>query len=143
MGNPLGPVIANIFMVELETRLVPTLNEILPEWNRYVDDTLTFVKKGKLDDVLNALNSFRNDIKFTHEVEHDGYIPFLDVKVKRNSNGSFTTSVYRKKTGSDIYINLDSYAPYKEKVGTLHGLIQRAFNICSETTEVEKEIQFR
>ena len=63
----------------------------------------------------------------------------MDVKVKRNSNGSFTTSVYRKKTGSDIYINLDSYAPYKEKVGTLHSLIQRAFNICSETTDKLKK----
>ena len=48
MGNPLGPVIANIFIVELECSLVPTLSDVLPEWIRYVDDTFTFVKKGKL-----------------------------------------------------------------------------------------------
>ena len=28
MGSPLGPVLANIFMVELETSVIPNLNEI-------------------------------------------------------------------------------------------------------------------
>ena len=142
MGNPLGPVIANIFMVELECSLVPTLNDILPVWTRYVDDTFTFVKKGQLDHVLNTINDFHNDIKFTHEAEKDGSIPFLDVKVDRRSDGSFTTSVYRKKTNSNIYINWDSHAPRTWKIGTLHGLIQRAFTICSEDEEIEKEIDY-
>ena len=142
MGNPLGPVIANIFMVELECTLVPTLDTVLPKWIRYVDDTFTFVKKGELDKVLDALNSFHNDIKFTHEMEQNRCIPFLDVSVRRKGNGSFATSVYRKKTSSDIYINWKSYAPRTWKVGTLHGLLQRAFMICSDTTEVEKELKY-
>lgn len=45
MGSPLGPVIAGIFMVELENTLVPTLSDSLLFWKRYVDDTLCFVKK--------------------------------------------------------------------------------------------------
>ena len=68
-------------MVELVCRLVPTLSDVLPEWIRYVDDTFTFVKKGKLDVVLNALNAFHQDIKFTHETETNGWIPFLDVRI--------------------------------------------------------------
>ena len=142
MGNPLGPVIANIFMVELECTLVPTLSDVLPEWIRYVDDTFTFVKKGKLDVVLNALNAFHQDIKFTHETETNGCIPFLDVRIQRNTDGGFTTSVYRKKTNSNIYINWNSHAPRTWKIGTLHGLLQRAFTICSNNSEVEKEIDF-
>ena len=129
-------------MVELECTLVPTLQAILPEWIRYVDDTFTFVKKGELEKVLDALNSFHSDIKFTHEMEQDRCIPFLDVWVRRQDNGSFTTSVYRKKTSSDIYINWESYAPRTWKIGTLHGLLQRAFMICSNETEVEKEIKY-
>ena len=140
MGNPLGPVTANIFMVELECSLVPTLNDILPVWTRYVDDTFTFVKKGQLDHVLNTINNFHNDIKFTHEAEKDGSIPFLDVKVDRKSDGNFTTSIYLKKTSSNIYINWDSHAPHTWKIGTHHGLIQRALTICSE--EIEKEIDY-
>ena len=142
MGNPLGPVIANIFMVELECSLVPTLSDVLPEWIRYVDDTFTFVKKGKLDTVLNALNAFHQDIKFTHETEVNGSIPFLDVKIQRNPDGRFTTSVYRKKTNSNIYINWNSHAPRTWKIETLHGLLQRAYTICSDNAEVEKEIDF-
>ena len=142
MGNPLGPVIANIFMVELECSLVPTLSNVLPEWIRYVDDTFTFVKKGKLDTVLNALNAFHQDIKFTHETEVNGTIPFLDVKIQRNADGRFTTTVYRKKTNSNIYINWNSHAPRTWKIGTLHGLLQRAYTICSDNAEVEKEIDF-
>ena len=39
MGSPLGSLIANIFMCELENNLVPTMNNELEEWTRYVDDT--------------------------------------------------------------------------------------------------------
>ena len=39
MGSPLGPVIANIFMVELESILVPKLNDHAKKLRRFVDDT--------------------------------------------------------------------------------------------------------
>ena len=141
MGNPLGPVIANIFVTELECTVVPTIRDLLPEWIRYVDDMFTLVKKGELGNVLDALNSFHDDIKFTHETERNQCIPFLDVLVRRKENGNFATSVYRKKTSSDIYINWNSYAPRTWKIGTLHGLLQRAFTICSDESDVEKEIK--
>ena len=142
MGNPLGPVIANIFMVELESKIVPTISDIMPEWIRYVDDTLTFVKRGELNKVLTELNNFHEDIKFTHETENKKSISFLDVKLTRVDNGTLRTCVYRKETSSNIYIGWNSFAPRTWKIGTLHGLIQRAFTICSETEEREKEIRF-
>ena len=39
MGSPLEPVIANMFMVELETSLVPKLEDRVKKWRRFVDDT--------------------------------------------------------------------------------------------------------
>ena len=50
MGSPLGPVLANVFMVNLEETIVPSLQHIMPLWKRYVDDTFTFVKKEKLQE---------------------------------------------------------------------------------------------
>ena len=41
MGSPLGPVLAGIFMVELERTILPTLRERMRPWKRYVDDTST------------------------------------------------------------------------------------------------------
>ena len=39
MGSPLGPVIANKFMVELKSVSVPKLNDHVKKWRRFVDDT--------------------------------------------------------------------------------------------------------
>ena len=44
MGSPLGPILAGIFMVELETTLIPSLDNLILKWRRYVDDTFCFVK---------------------------------------------------------------------------------------------------
>ena len=45
MGSPLGPVIANIFMVELERTLVPQSEGIIGLWYRYVDDTFVYQER--------------------------------------------------------------------------------------------------
>ena len=84
MGSPLGPVLANVFMVDLETKTAPRLNSCMLVWKRYVDDTFTVVKKGKRDEVNTLLNNFHPNIKFTHEVENDRQISFLDVFRHRN-----------------------------------------------------------
>ena len=69
MGSPLGPVIANIFIVELETNLVPRLEDHVQKCRRFVDDTFAYVKIGSVEYVLSVLNSFHKNIKFTYEVE--------------------------------------------------------------------------
>ena len=40
MGSPFGPVLANIFMVELEKILIPKLEKEVKLWRRFVDDTI-------------------------------------------------------------------------------------------------------
>ena len=140
MGSPLGPVLANVFMVHLEETIVPKLKTSMPFWIRYVDDTFTLVKKGKLDEVIATLNNFHQNIKFTHEFEKDNKIAFLDVLVKKMENGEIQTGVYRKETNNSIYIHWNSYAPKQWKVGTLRGMIRRAYDICSNEEELTKEL---
>ena len=141
MGSPLGPVLANVFMVELEKTLVPQLDDVAL-WYRYVDDTFTFIKKGQVENVLRKLNSFHESIKFTFEKEKEGSIAFLDVKVIKKSDGTFDTDVYRKQTDTNIYSNWNAFAPKVWKIGTLKGLIRRAFVICSTEEYRNKEISF-
>ena len=43
MGSPASPLLADIFMIELERSLVPSLRNI-KFWRRYVDDTVCFAK---------------------------------------------------------------------------------------------------
>ena len=80
--------------------------------------------------VIALLNSFHPNIKFTHEVEEEQKIAFLDVLLHKEENGSVQTSVFRKPTNS-IYIHWQSYAPKQWKVETLSGIIRRAYEICS------------
>ena len=140
MGSPLGPVLANVFMVHLEETIVPQLQTSMPTWKRYVDDTFSLVEKGKRNEIIAALNNFHPNIKFTHEIEKEGKIAFLDVLIKREESGTIQTTVYRKPTNNSIYINWESYAPKQWKVGTLFGIIRRAYEICSAEEELSKEL---
>ena len=142
MGNPLGPVIANIFMVELENIKVPTMSNMLTKWHRYVDDTIAFVKEDQIENVLTILNSYHKDIKFTHEVEENAELPFLDVMLHREQNNKLRLKVYRKKTCSNIYLHWKSFAPTSWKIGTLDGMIRRAHIVCTNQADLETELSF-
>ena len=78
MDVPLGPVLANVFMVELEQSLIPTLIDKMKCWTRYVDDTLCYIKTDSINYVLKMLNRFHRNILFTYEVKTDSETSFLD-----------------------------------------------------------------
>ena len=44
MSSPLGPVLTNIFMVELENILILKLDKEVKLWRRFVNDTICFAK---------------------------------------------------------------------------------------------------
>ena len=90
----MGPVLANIFMVKLERSVIPTLMGKLKCWARYVDDTL-YIRS------------------FTYGVKTGSKIFFLDVLVIRDSSNNISTTVYRKRSNNDIYLNWESFAPDK------------------------------
>ena len=52
------------------------------------------------------------------------------------------TDIYRKKTDTSIYINWNSFAPNIWKIGTLKGLLRRAYKICSEKEWTDKEVDY-
>ena len=110
MSSPLGPVLAGIFMIELEKSLLPELTSYISYWKRCVDDTICFIKIEYVDNILSVLNGFDNNIKFTVEEEKEGMLPFLDVLICRNDK-SIETAVYRKSANNDIYLNWNAFAP--------------------------------
>ena len=62
MVSPLGPVLADIFMIELENSLVPNLIKYITFWKRYVDDTICLVKKSTTEFIIPVLNSFDKNL---------------------------------------------------------------------------------
>ena len=139
MGSPLGPVLANIFMVELEQNIIPTLSKDISLWKRYVDDTICFVNSNRISHVLESLNSFHSNIKFTVEIEKGNKIAFLDILLIRYKD-LINTTVYRKKTNTDLYINWKSFSPNNWKWGTFKTLVSRGYDICSTEKYLKEEL---
>ena len=81
---------------------------------------------------MNQLNFFDENIQFTFEMEKENKLTFLDVMVIRNTNDTINTTVYRKSTNTDIYINWHSHSPLQWKKTTANVLIQRAIKIYSK-----------
>ena len=101
MGSPLGPVLTDIFMVELETKVIPTVIDSIYHWRRYADDTFVFIKKVFVEHVLAHLNSFHKNIQFIYELENQIKLLFFDVLLICRTKSA--TTVYRKSTNSDIF----------------------------------------
>ncbi|CAF4133379.1 unnamed protein product, partial [Adineta steineri] len=124
MGSPLAPILANIFVCNIEDNSILTnCNLKIKTWYRYVDDVFTIIKGDKDQAllILNYINSLHPNIKFTRELEKDHTIPFLDVNVTR-SNNFIETSNYRKKTNTNLYMKWDACLPKYQKIGLIIGL---------------------
>ena len=70
MGSQLGPVLTDIIMVELETKVAPTISCIV-NWKCFVDDTVPNRKTNKVEYVLEKLNSLHKNIQFMYEPEQE------------------------------------------------------------------------
>ena len=101
MGSSLRPLLAGIFMVELERAKFPTLREHMSPSKRYLDHTIYRIKEESIENVLSKL---KGNIKLTYEIENDGTLPFLDVLVIHKDH-EVETTVYRKNTNNDIYFH--------------------------------------
>ena len=64
-------------------------------------------------------------IIFTREDEENNSMPFLDAKFTRKEDGSVKSTVYRKKTHTDQYLNFASHHPKIQKLGVVRTLMNR------------------
>ena len=113
-----GPELAEILMVNLERSLVSKLNVYLNSWRRYVDDTIVFSKIGYVEYLLCVLN-----ILLYRDV-HD-----------------IITTVYRKMTNNDVYLNWYSFCPKEWKRGTLRSMVELAYITCSSSHLLKEELK--
>ena len=142
MGSPISPIVANLFMEDFEKKAIDSSPHPPCFWRRFVDDTFTVIYAAHKRSFLDHLNSIDDHIQFTSEDSRpDGSMPFLDILIIPNQDGSLSTTVYRKPTHTDLYLQWDSHHTVSAKysvVGTLH---QRAETICSSPQLLQQEEQ--
>ena len=134
MGFPLGPTLANAFLVCHEKNWLEhcTVGYRPLYYRRYADDIFVLFNSAEhLKRFYSYLNSRHLNISLTMENDKDNRMSFLDVNIIREKD-KFSTSVYRKPTFSGIYTHFDSFLPSSNKIGLLHTLLYRCFRICSD-----------
>ena len=143
MGSPLAPVFADIFMIDLENKLMKKLKKAgLLCYKRYVDDTFAIIhKNAKVSKIKKILNNFHKDIQFSSVQERNNELPFLDVLVHRRSK-KLETSVYRKPTYTGLMTKWSSFVPKRYKISAVSSMIYRAIRISSSFEIMHKEFDF-
>ena len=110
-------------------------------WKRYVDDTFVIQKTTHKEEFFQHLNSIEEKIQFTAEnTKADGSLPFLDTLVTVKEDGSLSTSIYRKPTHTNQYLQWDSHHSIVNKFSVINSLIHRANNICSNQEQKKEEL---
>ncbi len=102
MGSPLSPVLANLFMIYFEKKIIDTFSLKPKIWLRYMDDIFVIWSYGidELNNFLSHMNSLHPNIDFTIELENNQSLPFLDVLVQKNLDGSISHSDMRASVES-------------------------------------------
>ena len=72
-------------------------------------------------------NNLNIHIKLTYETEQNKKFPFLDVLVHRAHDNSIFTTVYRKLTYTDRYLNSKSHHPTCRKASVVKTLNPEPF----------------
>ena len=140
MGSPVSVVVANLVMEDIERRALATFHTPPRFWRRYVDDTCAALPQDLVDPFHECLNSIDPHIQFTVERESRGQLPFLDVLLTREEDGTISTEVYRKPTHTDQYLAFDSHHPTAHKRAVVRTLMGQAETLSSSgVSHVQEE----
>jgi hypothetical protein len=142
MGSPLSPVLAEIFMQDLEEKCIANFQGEKPNLIcRYVDDYFLLYNpiKLKIENFLSHFNSAHPNISFTMEKEAEKALPFLDILIKK-SEENFFLSVYRKPTNTNSTLHFDSNHSYSTKFTVALSMFKRAYAYCKLERERKDEI---
>ena len=119
MGRSLGPVLANIIMIECEKVIVDKLmkEKVIMFYTRYADNTLLIIKKKGINYVLNQFNNFDKNLKFTINTFENSVKHFLDIEICPNGFG-----IYHKHTQTGQYVYITSYPLWRWKTSWISSL---------------------
>ncbi|UYV69834.1 hypothetical protein LAZ67_7000922, partial [Cordylochernes scorpioides] len=138
MGSPLSLTVSEIVLLTIDEWINSRENLGIKKWRRYIDDIYCEYHLGADQTILDTLNSYHPEIKFTIEREENHTLPYLDALIFRNRN-NFQTTVYYKDTAKPSYIPFNSYSPVSYKISVVKTLIKRLHTHCSLRALKEKE----
>jgi hypothetical protein len=114
MGTPFAPNYANIFMAEIEKKILenPPQNKRPTLWKRFIDDIFMIWPHGQsaLRQFLKHVNSLHDTIKFTAE-QSEKEIHFLDTTIYVNTKRKLESNLFIKPTDICTLLHKESFHP--------------------------------
>ena len=92
---------------------------------------IAVVPNNSQETLITYLNSITSNIQFTFETENNQKLPYLDILIIRNSDGSLKFDIYRKPSYTGKLLDYNSSSHLSHKRSTVKSLLDRAFKICS------------
>ena len=103
-------------------------------YERYMDDIIRDIKTVKIDNKLDEVNSYHENLTFTIERERNGRLSYLDAETRRSDNGIISTTWYTKPSDTGLIMNYHALAPNKYKRAVVSGFVHRIYRACSSWT---------
>ncbi|GFN76433.1 hypothetical protein PoB_000293900 [Plakobranchus ocellatus] len=140
MGKCMAPSYANLFMGELEDKLLASAATKPKIWLRYIDDIFLIWTHGcsNLDTFIAHANNFHPSIKFSSTIS-SFHVSFLDVLISL-SDGILHTDLYSKPTDTFNYLHWSSCHPYHTKKNIPYSLAFRLIRICSSEEDLKNRL---
>ena len=137
MGTPCAPNYTNIFMENLEHRLLSTApgGRTAFLWKQYIDD-IYVIWTHSLDN-LHDLHSHMNRLHYSIQFKMDFSMKellFLNTLTYFNTSGSINTTLYKKRTDVCFLLHAQSFHPSSSKTGIIYC---QAIRYCQISTTDE------
>ena len=136
MGSPPAPHLANGWMSQHDA----TIAQGSKMYFRYMHDIIRDVKKAKIQEKLDEINSIHPSLKFTIERQQEGSIPFLDMRIM-NNNGRLSSTWYSKPSDTGLIMNFHALAPKRYKRSVVSGFVHRIYRACSSWEYIHSSLE--
>ena len=140
MGSPVSVTVADLVMEDVEQQALSTFPTLPRFWKRYVDDTCTALHPDQHPAFHHHLNSIEAFIQFTLEPDENGKLAFLHTVITHHPDGSLSTTVHRKATHTDKYLDFRSNHPLAHKIAVPRTLFSRARSLCTCVEDLDQEV---
>ena len=110
MGSALSPMLSNIFVHALETKIVQKYIDQgkLIHYTRFADDSLIVIHKNSIRSFTKEINYFDKSLNYTIEqMDVNNEINYLDMTVYINTENTLEFRKYRKNSVNTVITNFE------------------------------------
>ncbi|CAF4031632.1 unnamed protein product, partial [Rotaria sordida] len=138
MGSPFTMVLANIYMLEWEQKLIQHQNRHHEIYGRYIDVVFMTTNLSK-EDILKLLDeTVRTDPNIKITITINQALKYLDAIVE-NNNGQLRTTIYHKSAWEPHILPYKSDHPRHIHANIIYTMLVRAARLCSTVEDFDME----